>query len=67
MSDTQEHRREDHDLQQADRDEHERVHGVTHDGFSSKKRNVRLQPEDVSTHCDSTLSAHFDVREPRKA
>jgi hypothetical protein len=42
FSDTQEHRREDHDLQQADRDEHERVHGITHDGFLLLKTKCPL-------------------------
>jgi hypothetical protein len=31
---TKEHRGDDHDLEQTDRDEHERVNGVTHDDFS---------------------------------
>jgi hypothetical protein len=47
----EEHRGDDHDLKQSNRDEHERVNGVTHD--------------DSPDVCgDSTLSKPFDVCEP---
>jgi hypothetical protein len=62
---TEQHRREDDDLKQTDRDEHERVDGVTHD--ESPDVCVCEQPKDVSAFCDSTLSEPFDVCEPRKA
>jgi hypothetical protein len=60
---TQNHRRDDDDLKQTDRDEHERVDGVTHD--DSPDVCLSEQLKDVSTSCDSTLSDIFDVCEPR--
>jgi hypothetical protein len=62
---TQHDRRDEDNLEQTDRDEHERVDGVTHD--VSPDVSVCEQPKDVSPCCESTLDEPFDVCESRKA